>query len=493
MVTTITFEHDGREPRNLKKTLLALTTMALISSATAVEAASTKLTLTENVNIRTAATTSAPVITTLKKGTTVTAVKKAGSWYEIRYQSKKAFITSSYVKAAKAKKTTTKLTTTTTYITNTTGVNIREQANTTSKKVGKLAKNAVVSVKKKMGDWYQIVYNKKTAYVHASLITAKKTNVTTASKPPVTKPVATAVKAVDSTKQYTVNASGGLNARLAASTSSQVYKTIPNKTLLTVTGTVDSWYQIKLDGKVLYVAASYVSASAKETPPATNGVSINPVDQAKKYTVNAPSGLNVRTAPTTSSQIFTQVAHGSTVQVMGETTGSTAGWYQIKIGTGYYYVAKSYITTGTVATTPPVTPPPVSTVPASGFMERAISIGQQYLGTPYVWGSSSPINGGFDCSGFINYTLNTAGYKVGRTNVNGYWNNDLYLGQKLSKLRQPARGDIIFFENTYAAGPTHIGIMLNNDQFIHANTPSLGISRLSEKYWTQKLLGFKAL
>lgn len=478
----------------MKKTLLALTTLALVSSATAVEAASTKLTLTENVNIRTAATTSAPIITTLKKGTTVTAVKKSGSWYEIRYQSKKAFITSSYVKAATAAKTTTaKTTTTTTYITNTAGVNVREKASTASKKVGQLTKNAAVSVKKKTGSWYQIVYKKKTAYVHASLITAKKSTVKTTSKPPVTTPVATAVKAVDTTKQYTVNASGGLNARLAASASAQIYKTIPNKTLLTVTGTIDAWYQIKLDGKVLYVAASYVAATAKETPPATNGVSIIPIDQAKTYTVNAPSGLNVRTAPTTSSQVFTQVAHGSTVQVMGETTGSTAGWYQIKIGTGYYYVAKSYITTGTVATTPPVTPPPASTVPASGVMERAISIGQQYLGTPYVWGSSSPINGGFDCSGFINYTLNTAGYKVGRTNVNGYWNNDLYLGQKLSKLRQPVRGDIIFFENTYAAGPTHIGIMLNNDQFIHANTPSLGISRLSEKYWTQKLLGFKVL
>ncbi|MGI1805010.1 SH3 domain-containing protein [Exiguobacterium sp. TDN 0502] len=477
----------------MKKTFLALTTVALISSTGPVSAASTTLTLTDNVNIRTAASTSAKVITTLKKGTKVTAVKKVNSWYEIRYQSKPAFITSSYVKA-----TTEKAPTTTTYITNTDAVNVRQKATTRSKSLGKLAKNSVLTVKKKSGDWYQITYKKKTAYVHATLVSKKTATVSSSSKPPTTTPVKTAVKAVDRSKVYTVNAKEGLNARAAATTKAQIYKKLPHQTVLDVTGAVDSWYQVKLDGKQAYVSSSYVKTSAKpSTPPApsTPGIVLKPVDAAKTYRVNAPTGLNVRSLPSTSSKIFTQLTHASTVNVMGETTGKESGWYQIKIGTGLYYVAKSYITTGSVTTTPPVTPttPPVTSVPGSTLMERAISIGQQYLGTPYVWGSSNPVNGGFDCSGFINYTLNAAGYSVGRTNVNGYWNDDRYLGTKLSKLRQPSRGDIIFFEDTYAPGPTHIGIMLNNDQFIHANEPALGISRLSERYWTQKLLGFKSL
>ena len=477
----------------MKKTFLALTTIALISSTGPVSAASTTLTLTDNVNIRKAASTSAKVITTLKKGTKLTAVKKVNSWYEIRYQSKPAFITSAYVKA-----TTVKTTTTTTYITNTDAVNIRQQATTSSTSLGKLAKNTILSVKKKSGDWYQITYKKQTAYIHASLVDKKTAKVTTTSKPSTTTPVKNVIKAVDRSKVYTVNAKEGLNARTAAATSAKIYKTLPHQTVLDVTGAVDSWYQVKLDGKEAYVASSYVKASTKIAPPTiptTPGVSLTPVDASKTYRVNAPTGLNVRTLPSTSSSIFTQVAHASIVNVTGETTGKDSGWYQIKIGTGLYYVAKSYITTGSVTTTPPVTPttPPVTSVPGSTLMERAISIGQQYLGTPYVWGSSNPVNGGFDCSGFVNYTLNAAGYAVGRTNVNGYWNDDRYLGAKLSKLRQPKRGDIIFFENTYAAGPTHIGIMLNNDQFIHANEPALGISRVSERYWTQKLLGFKSL
>ncbi len=476
----------------MKKTFLALTTIALISSTGPVSAASTTLTLTDNVNIRSAASTSAKVITTLKKGTKLTAVKKVNSWYEIRYQSKPAFITSAYVKA-----TTVKTTTTTTYITNTDAVNVRQQATTSSKSLGKLAKNSVLTVTKKSGDWYQITYKKQVAFIHVSLVDKKTVKVTSTSKPATTTPVKNVIKAVDRSKIYTVNAKEGLNARTAAATNAKIYKTLPHQTVLDVTGAVDSWYQVKLDGKEAYVASTYVKASTKASPPTTPttpGVSVTPVDASKTYRVNAPTGLNVRTLPSTSSKVFTQVGHGSTVNVTGETTGKDSGWYQIKIGTGLYYVAKSYITTGSVTTTPPVTPPPpVTTVPGSTLMERAISIGQQYLGTPYVWGSSSPVNGGFDCSGFVNYTLNAAGYAVGRTNVNGYWNDDRYLGAKLSKLRQPKRGDIIFFENTYAAGPTHIGIMLNNDQFIHANEPALGISRVSERYWTQKLLGFKSL
>ncbi len=39
--------------------------------------------------------------------------------------------------------------------------------------------------------------------------------------------------------------------------------------------------------------------------------------------------------------------------------------------------------------------------PTPGVIGKA----KQYLGMPYVWGSASPSNGGFDCSGFISYIL----------------------------------------------------------------------------------------
>ncbi|WP_142311797.1 coiled-coil domain-containing protein, partial [Bacillus toyonensis] len=93
-------------------------------------------------------------------------------------------------------------------------------------------------------------------------------------------------------------------------------------------------------------------------------------------------------------------------------------------------------------------PEPAPASNAGGVIGKA----QQYLGMPYVWGSASPSKGGFDCSGFISYI-----FGVGRQDVNGYWNS-------VSKVSSPQPGDLVFFQGTYKAGPSHIGIYVGNGQ-----------------------------
>ncbi|MEH6888985.1 NlpC/P60 family protein [Bacillus sp. JJ864] len=103
---------------------------------------------------------------------------------------------------------------------------------------------------------------------------------------------------------------------------------------------------------------------------------------------------------------------------------------------------------------------------------------QQYLGMPYVWGSASPSNGGFDCSGFISYI-----YGVGRQDVAGYWNST-------SHISDPQPGDLVFFKDTYKTGPSHIGIYAGNGQMIHAGDKGIGYSSLSSSYNQQHFLGY---
>lgn len=111
-------------------------------------------------------------------------------------------------------------------------------------------------------------------------------------------------------------------------------------------------------------------------------------------------------------------------------------------------------------------------------IEKARSL----LGTPYVWGGSSP--SGFDCSGFIYYLYDQANRTIPRT-VHEVWNFS-------TPVKQASIGDLVFFE-TYKAGPSHMGIYLGDGQFIHASLEGVEISNLSESYWKERYLGAKRI
>ncbi|PFC02135.1 N-acetylmuramoyl-L-alanine amidase [Bacillus cereus] len=127
------------------------------------------------------------------------------------------------------------------------------------------------------------------------------------------------------------------------------------------------------------------------------------------------------------------------------------------------------------APTPTPTPAPAPTpTPDVGVIGKA----KKYLGMPYVWASASPSNGGFDCSGFISYI-----FGVGRQDVNGYWNS-------VSKVSSPQPGDLVFFQNTYKNGPSHIGIYVGNGQMIHASDKGIAYGDINSSYNQKHFLGY---
>jgi hypothetical protein len=79
---------------------------------------------------------------------------------------------------------------------------------------------------------------------------------------------------------------------------------------------------------------------------------------------------------------------------------------------------------------------------------------QKYVGTPYVWGGSTPETG-FDCSGYVCWVYNQNGYDVGRTTANGLWQKSQHISEAEAK-----PGDLVFFEGTYdTPGKSHVGIV----------------------------------
>ena len=98
------------------------------------------------------------------------------------------------------------------------------------------------------------------------------------------------------------------------------------------------------------------------------------------------------------------------------------------------------------------------TVPAEALTDEEFAAiykeAQKYVGTPYVWGGSTPETG-FDCSGYVCWVYNQNGYDVGRTTANGLWQKSQHISEAEAK-----PGDLVFFEGTYdTPGKSHVGIV----------------------------------
>ena len=112
---------------------------------------------------------------------------------------------------------------------------------------------------------------------------------------------------------------------------------------------------------------------------------------------------------------------------------------------------------------------------------------KKYVGTPYVWGGSTPETG-FDCSGYVCWVYNQNGYNVGRTTANGLWNKSQHISEAEAK-----PGDLVFFKGTYdTPGMSHTGIYLGNGMMVSAGDP-IKYANIHSSYWEKHLAGFGRL
>ena len=101
------------------------------------------------------------------------------------------------------------------------------------------------------------------------------------------------------------------------------------------------------------------------------------------------------------------------------------------------------------------TPSEPTYAPPPGKYGGVVGIAMQYLGTPYVYGGSTPA--GFDCSGFVMYVFAQVGVSLPHNAAAQYG-----YGMPVSR-EQLQPGDLVFFN-----GLGHVGIYIGGGSFIHS-------------------------
>jgi hypothetical protein len=107
------------------------------------------------------------------------------------------------------------------------------------------------------------------------------------------------------------------------------------------------------------------------------------------------------------------------------------------------------------------------------------------LGTPYLWGGSSPETG-FDCSGLVQWAYAKVGIAIPRTSEQQILASN---GHPVDR-RHLIPGDLVFFRDS-TGDVHHVGISLGGDKFI--NAPHTGdvvkVASLDEPYYAQQFAG----
>lgn len=120
------------------------------------------------------------------------------------------------------------------------------------------------------------------------------------------------------------------------------------------------------------------------------------------------------------------------------------------------------------------------------LFDAMLAEAEKYLGFPYVWAGTDPSTG-FDCSGFVSWVLNHAGWDVGRLGAQALYSICDPVSQSDIQL-----GDLVFFTKTYRTSRpvTHVGIYTGDGMMIHCGS-STGVTyaKLSGSYWRQHYYG----
>lgn len=235
------------------------------------------------------------------------------------------------------------------------------------------------------------------------------------------------------------------NLNLRATAGGAVVDSISRGTKVAVISNSSEWYQIAVNGQTYYASGAYI-----------NWIPECDFDIGTA-TVKCSTTVNLRSAPNTSSTVMASLKNGQKVSVLG----ISGGWYKVNVNgkTGYIHPDYLNINGGSSNTKSDVFGSTVDTsIASSDIRNDIVNYAAEFLGTPYVYGGSTP--SGFDCSGFTSYVYKQMGISIARTS------SDQRATTENISMDELQPGDLVFFGSNNVV--SHVGIYVGNGNFIHS-------------------------
>ncbi|PEQ05805.1 C40 family peptidase [Bacillus toyonensis] len=441
------------------------------------------------LRVRTAPNTSSSVSGRVYEGQTLNVIGQENGWVKINHNGQTGYVSGQFVSGVSANTGATNDTNQQTvqpasgnYTVNVSSLRVRTGPSTSHTTIASITKGQVVQVVGEVQDWFKINYAGQAAYISKDYVTKGGSNENGSQGNNQNNNVT-----VQTGGTYVVNATS-LHVRTGPAAYHSVIGGVLNGTTLNVVGSEGSWFKVNYQGKTGFVSSEFVKfvKGGTATPEQPKQPEKPNQGAIGDYYINA-SALNVRSGEGTNYRIIGALSQGQKVQVISE----NSGWSKIN-----YNGQNGYIGTRFLSKTPvggAVDKPNNNnnqnnnnqnnnnTGNNSGDTSSLLAYAKSMQGVPYVWGGTSA--NGVDCSGYIYHVFKKFGHNISRQSVAGYWSS-------LPKTSSPQPGDLIYFQNTYKAGPSHMGIYLGGGSFIQSGDKGVAIASLSNSYWKSHFLGY---
>lgn len=228
------------------------------------------------------------------------------------------------------------------------------------------------------------------------------------------------------------------------------------------------FFQIFFEEEIGYIENTYlVSSKPQEKPVENNKNNQNNTLSGKYVMITSSSGLNLRQAPSISSQVLSTIPSETYADLI-EDNGS---WLKVKYNGKIGYISSEFGKITDKKEEKPIT--------TNANATQVINFAMSHLGKPYIYGSTN-LNVGTDCSGFTYAVFKNFGINLNRVSRDQYLN-----GTPVNSKKDLLPGDLVFFNTGGNTRISHVGIYIGNNQYIHctdSKNQGVIISSLNSDY-----------